>query len=128
MEKERVLSYDKRSLPLAKELRKKSTLSEVLLRNEIKYRKLLGYKFNRQKPIDHYIVDFFCKELMLAVEIDGCTHDFKVEKDKKRQKRLESLGIVFFRVSDIDVKQNIELVLKSLRDFVAEVAEIRKRK
>ncbi|HOO31524.1 MAG TPA: DUF559 domain-containing protein [Thermotogota bacterium] len=114
MEKERVLSYDKRSLPLAKELRKKSTLSEVLLRNEIKYRKLLGYKFNRQKPIDHYIVDFFCKELMLAVEIDGCTHDFKVEKDKKRQKRLESLGIVFFRVSDIDVKQNIELVLKSL--------------
>jgi very-short-patch-repair endonuclease len=92
MEKDKILSYDKRLLSLAKQLRKKSTLSEVILWNHIKGGKVMGYTFMRQKPIDHYIVDFFCKKLMLVVEVDGCTHDYKVEKDKKRQRRLESFG------------------------------------
>ncbi len=50
-----------------------------------------GYDFHRQKPIDNYIVDFFCNELMLAVEIDGDSHDYKIEDDEKRQKQMELL-------------------------------------
>jgi very-short-patch-repair endonuclease len=62
---------------LARELRNHSTLAEVLLWNQIKNKKLLGYDFHRQKPIDRFIVDFFCPDLMLAIEIDGASHGQK---------------------------------------------------
>jgi very-short-patch-repair endonuclease len=47
------------------------TLSEVLLWNELKSKQVLGYDFDRQRPIDNYIVDFYCKDLQLVIEIDG---------------------------------------------------------
>ena len=53
------------------------TLSEVLLWNELKQKKILGFDFDRQRPIDECIVDFYCKELMLAIEIDGASHNFE---------------------------------------------------
>lgn len=59
---------------LARELRKNSTLSEVLLWDELNKKKL-GFEFHRQVPIKNYIVDFFCHELMLAIEVDGSSHD-----------------------------------------------------
>ena len=58
-------------------LRKNSTLSEVLLWNELKGKKLMGIDFHRQKPIGNYIVDFFSPELRLVIEIDGITHAYK---------------------------------------------------
>lgn len=81
------------------------TLSEVLLWNEIK-NKQLGVRFSRQIPIDTYIVDFYCKELLLVIEIDGTTHTFEgqVAKDQIRQQKLESFGISFLRFDDLDVK------------------------
>ena len=88
-------------------MRKNSTLSEVLLWKYLKGKKTLGYDFDRQKPIDNYIVDFFCNELMLAIEIDGCTHNEKSEEDQRRQAKLESLGVRFLRFYDFDVKKNI---------------------
>jgi very-short-patch-repair endonuclease len=75
-------------------------------------------KFSRQVPVGNYIVDFFAPELMLAIEIDGSSHDEKVDKDLKRQKELENLGIIFFRVPDVDVKQNIDGVLEGLTTFI----------
>jgi len=59
-----------------------------------------GYDFDRQKPVDNYIIDFYCKELRLAVEIDGITHNEKMTNNRKRQDRLESLGIKFLRFTD----------------------------
>ena len=58
---------------------------------------MLGYDFDRQKPIGNYIVDFYCKDLLLAVEVDGISHyDEKVIlKDKIRQDELEILGVNF---------------------------------
>ncbi len=79
-------------------------MAEVLLWNQIKSKKLHDYQFLRQKPLDKYIVDFFCYELMLAIEIDGESHIKKIEEDQIRQQRLESLGIHFLRFSDHDVK------------------------
>jgi very-short-patch-repair endonuclease len=103
---------------MSRELRNNSTLAEILLWNHVKNRQIKGYRFLRQRPIDNYIVDFFCYELMLAIEIDGHTHDFKGHKDQTRQQRLESLGIRFVRFLDIDVKRNMEGVLKRLHECV----------
>jgi very-short-patch-repair endonuclease len=81
---------------------------------------MLGYDFDRQKPINNYIVDFFCNELMLAIEIDGISHDYKVVEDEMRQSKLESLGIRFLRFNDSDVKENIEGVVTSIRNWILE--------
>ena len=91
------------------------TLGEVLLWNEIK-NKRLGVRFNRQIPIDEFIVDFYCKDLQLAIEVDGKSHyyDDQPQKDKIRQERLESLGVEFIRFDDIDVKKNINWVVTEI--------------
>jgi len=104
----------------ARELRNNSTLSEVLLWNELKNKKLRGFDFHRQKPIDNYIVDFFCYTLMLAIEIDGISHGGKEEKDEKRQKGLEGLGIRFLRFDDLMIKRNIVSVLREIEIWIDE--------
>ena len=80
----------------------------------------MGYDFHRQKPIDQFIVDFYCYELLLAMEIDGRTHDYKVGADKERQRRLESLGVHFLRFRDVDVRQNVEGVVTVIRNWIEE--------
>ena len=89
----KILPYTSGLKSLAKKLRNNMTLSEVLLWNELKQRKMLGYDFDRQRPIDDYIVDFYCKELMLAIEIDGESHQNPevAAKDIIRQEELQSL-------------------------------------
>lgn len=67
----------------ARRLRKSGNLAEVLLWKELRAKKL-GVQFLRQRPIESYIVDFYCHRLQLAVEIDGVSHDSKVEKDAYR--------------------------------------------
>jgi epoxyqueuosine reductase len=114
----RRIYYNPKLTALARELRNNSTLSEVLLWGELKTGKMLGHDFHRQKPIDEFIVDFFCYDLMLAIEIDGSSHDNKVDYDKFRQKKLESLGIRFLRFDDLAVKQKIEFVLKDIRQWI----------
>ena len=95
------------------------TLSEVLLWNEIK-NKRLGLRFSRQIPIDEFIVDFYCKDLFLAIEIDGESHyhDDQPEKDITRQRRLESLGVKFIRFDDRDVKRNMSSVIIELTEKI----------
>ena len=87
-----------------------------------------GYDFHRQRPVDRYILDFFCVELMLAIEIDGCSHVYRddPEQDVVRQQRLESLGIYVMRFDDLEVKQNIEEVMDSISAWI-EVFEENKR-
>lgn len=114
------LPYDPKLKELAARLRKNSTLSEVLLWEQLKRGKMMGYDFHRQKPIDRYIVDFFCHDLMLAVEIDGCTHDFKYEQDQEREHRLKKLGIFVIHVQDKDVKTNMEGVVAFIKNWIAE--------
>jgi len=73
--------------------------------------------------LDNYIVDFFCYELMLAIEIDGDSHVDKVEYDQERQRRLESLGVRFLRFYDSDVKGNMDGVLKRIYSWIEENTE-----
>lgn len=95
------------------------TLGEIAIWREINNKKL-GVRFSRQIPIDQYIVDFYCKDLKLAIEIDGSIHfeEGRQEKDAIRQKRLESLGITVIKFSDTDVKDNLGLVLQEIKAVV----------
>ncbi len=118
----KVLPYNPALKELAKSLRKQGVLSEVLLWKKIK-NKTLGFEFHRQIPIDNYIVDFYCHELMLAIEIDGNSHlNTEVQiNDLKRQNILEKLGVVFIRFEDIDVKKNMNNVINSLQNKIEEL-------
>ena len=118
MQRKIIIPYNPKLKEIARRLRKGSTLSEILLWRYLKGKKMLGYDFDRQKPIDKYIVDFFCNELMLAIEIDGCSHNEKSEEDRIRQAKLESLGIRFLRFYDSDIKKNIQGVLWVIEDWI----------
>ncbi|MEQ9300482.1 MAG: DUF559 domain-containing protein [Cyclobacteriaceae bacterium] len=76
------LPYQKSLKEFSRYLRNNSTLSEVLLWQELRAGQIRGYKFNRQKPLDRYIVDFYCKKLNLVIEVDGSSHDSDYRKMK----------------------------------------------
>ncbi|MDR4499570.1 MAG: type I restriction endonuclease [Candidatus Scalindua sp.] len=118
----KIIPYNPKLKELARKLRKNMTLSEVLLWDQLKQKKMLGFDFDRQKPLDEYIVDFYCKDLILAIEIDGGSHDFKevYENDVVRQKRLESLGVRFLRFHDLDVKKNLNGVFRVIEHWIKE--------
>jgi len=96
------------------------TFGEVLLWNELKQKRMLGYDFDRQRPIDNFIVDFYCKDLQLAIEVDGNSHnsDEAKIKDGVRQKRLESLGVKFLRFDDEDMKKQMASVVKEIEFWI----------
>ena len=114
----KLLPYDPRLKTVARMLRNNMTLAEILLWNQLKQKRLLGYDFHRQKPIDEYVVDFFCPRLSLAIEIDGDSHEGKLEKDSQRQYDIEKFGIHFLRFPDEEVKQNLDGVLETIRLWV----------
>ncbi|MFH1195582.1 MAG: DUF559 domain-containing protein [bacterium] len=93
--KNKIIPYNHSLVEKARELRKDSTLTEIMLWNELKRKQVRGYDFHRQKPIDKYIVDFYCPKLQLAIEVDGESHYGNENKDEARQKRIESFGISF---------------------------------
>lgn len=93
------------------------TFEEVLLWNKLKQNQL-GVDFDRQRPIDNYIVDFYCKELQLAIKIDGSDHEW--EKDQVRQQKLESLGVRFLRFSNKNIKTDMSFVLNEIALFIEE--------
>ena len=117
------LIYDKNLKPLARNLRQSGNLAEVLLWKELKKKKL-GYQFLRQRPVNKYIVDFYCHTLNLAIEIDGVSHDSKVEADIIRQNMLELKGIRFLRFSDADVRYNIESVVREIKSSVSITSQL----
>lgn len=121
--KNKVILYNPDLKEKARLLRKQGILSEILLWKKIKGR-ALGVEFHRQVPLDRYIVDFFCHELMLAIEIDGKSHYFQEieENDIKRQEKLELLGVHFIRFSDKEVKQQMNGVLRALQNKIEELS------
>ncbi len=112
------IHYNPKLKILARSLRNRSTLAEVLLWNHLKARKMRGYQFMRQKPIDNYIVDFYCSKLQLIIEIDGFSHEFKFVNDIQRQRKLETLGLKILRFGNEDIKNNLEGVLYSIENWI----------
>ena len=81
---------------------------------------MLGYDFHRQKPLDQFVVDFYCHEIDLAIEIDGGSHesDEAQEKDAARQEHLESLGVKFLRFKESDVRMTMRTVLETIEHWI----------
>ncbi len=118
----KIIPYESHLKLLARQLRKNSTLSEVLLWNKIK-NKAFGVEFHRQVPLRRYIVDFYCHELMLAIEIDGSSHIGKEVDDILRQKELEADCVRFLRFDDLEVKKDMNGVLRKIEVWIAENKE-----
>jgi very-short-patch-repair endonuclease len=115
----KIIPYNPRLKEFARQLRNNSTQSEIKLWKRLRGKQMLGFDFHRQKPIDEYIVDFFCYELMLAIELDGLTHQWEEVyiKDLKKEKRITELGITVMRFSDSQVMNDIENVLRVIEDY-----------
>ena len=126
MERRQIIPYNPKLKEIARQLRNNSTLSEVLLWLELKGKKMHCHDFHRQKPIDNYIVDFFCHELILVIEIDGISHTWEevAVNDEIRQRKIESLGIQFLRFDDKEIKQNMSFVLNTIHDWIVEYEKI----
>ena len=103
----------------ARELRKAGNLCEVLLWKQLHKKKFKQYDFDRQKIIGDYIVDFYCGNCNVVIEIDGSSHDDKVEYDYKRDKYLERLGLVVIHILAKDVLNNLSGVMAMLNDHPA---------
>jgi len=110
--------YNQKLKDIAKELRKAGNLSEVLLWNNLKQKKMLDFDFTRQQIIGNYIVDFHCKKLNLVIEIDGESHDFKGKRDETRDMYLQSLGLFVLHFADLDVKKSMDKVLIQIENWV----------
>jgi very-short-patch-repair endonuclease len=111
------MPYNTSLKELSRANRKNPTKAESKIWNEIlKNDQLKGLRFNRQKPIDQYIVDFYCPELMLVIEIDGNSHAGKdsEEYDENRTIDLKQYGIRIIRYTNSQVLNDIEFVKKDL--------------
>ena len=73
-----------------------------------------GYKFLRQKPVDRYILDFYCSELNIAIEVDGSSHIKKKGFDKYRDQFLNQIGITTIRFTNEEIINNIKVVKSKL--------------
>ncbi|PVW16445.1 endonuclease domain-containing protein [Marixanthomonas spongiae] len=118
--KNKIIPYNPKLKEYARYLRKNSTLSEVILWKLIKNRSF-GVQFHRQVPLLEFIVDFYCHELKLAIEVDGDSHDYKYTYDASRQGLLESYKITFLRFTDLAVKKDMFSVELAIREKVMEL-------
>ncbi len=112
------LPYNPYLKVLLKEKRKARILGEVIFWKKVRAKKFYTIDFDRQRIIGNYIVDFYVKTLGLIIEIDGSSHDENEVYDSIRQKYLESLGLLVFRINDFDVRNNLGFVMKELEDFI----------
>jgi very-short-patch-repair endonuclease len=98
-------------------LRKSSTAAEAVLWTYIQNRKLFGKKFRRQSSVGPYIVDFYCPECRLVIELDGAPHFTpQVEEyEKRRTEYLEAAGLKVLRFENKAVRENIEFVLETIK-------------
>ena len=127
--KRRIIPYSPELKANARELRNNSTLGEILLWKQLRNKQICGYDFHRQKPLLNYIVDFYCTELNLVIEIDGQSHDFEevIKNDARRQSVLEEYDLHFirFRESEIrhDVGDAVWVIEKYIEEFEKKSAE-----
>lgn len=86
----------------------------------LRKRRLAGLHFRRQHPIGRYIVDFYCAEHRLVIEVDGETHHHRVEYDEVRTEWLESQGCRVLRFTNEEVRHNLEGLLAVVKTSIHE--------
>jgi len=112
----KIIPYNSNLKQLARKLRNDSPLGEVLLWNELKNKQFYGFDFHRQKPLLNYIVDLYCYELDLVIEIDGLYHNWEEQDDKDvlRDKELAAFGLTVLRFTEREVRKDMVNVLRTL--------------
>ncbi len=103
---------------LTRKNRANPTKAESIIWQEVLRYKKTGYKFTRQKPINRFILDFYCAELNLAIEIDGCSHESKKAYDNERDDFLKQIGIETIRFENDKILNNIELVKEKIKKIL----------
>lgn len=114
------IPYNPKLNERARDLRKNMTSAEKKIWNE--YLRKHEFTFQRQKVLNHYIVDFYCSELQLVIEIDGDTHftEEAIEYDKVRNDILNGYELVTLRFTNKDLFENIIGVSKRIEEFIDE--------
>jgi very-short-patch-repair endonuclease len=111
---------------LARSLRRDSTPSEKLFWKVLRGRSMAGYKFLRQHPVfyridrncvEFYIVDFYCSELKLIIELDGPIHEYHIEQDKERESKLKSRGFFILRIKNEELSE-IDPVIELIHETI----------
>jgi len=105
--------------PLARQMRHEPTPAEELLWQRLRNRQIAGAKFRRQHAVERFIVDFYCSEARLVIEIDGPIHDYTPAEDALRQEFLESLGLRVIRFANDEVQTGIERVIRQIKGALA---------
>lgn len=102
----------------ARELKRGMTKAEKSLWQELRGRKLNGLKFRRQHPFENYILDFYCAEKKLVIEVDGAVHDNDIQKenDEMRTERLKEFGVRILRFRNEVVQNDIKGILAQIID------------
>ena len=116
----KIIPYNPKLKEYARKLRKNSTFTEIMLWNYLKGKQMKGFDFDRQRPIDNYIVDFYCKDLQFAIEVDGESHYGNLKADKRREKRLNKLGVNVLRFDDMEIVYELDEVLKKIEQWIEE--------
>ena len=104
--------------PRRRELRSSLSTAEAALWTKLSRRQFLGSKFRRQYGADNFVIDFYCPELKLAIEVDGSQHFERQAYDAKRQQVIEQYGITFIRVSSFEVCKNMDGVLEYISNLI----------
>ena len=119
--KKRLRSFPE-SIQNARKFRKNPTAAERALWNALRDRKLCGWKFRRQHPVDQFALDFFCRGKSVAIEIDGAIHDHPdiAGHDSERAKLLSRMGITLLRFRNDQVMENLTDVLLEIRKAMEE--------
>ncbi|MFA6474733.1 MAG: endonuclease domain-containing protein [Patescibacteria group bacterium] len=112
------LSYDRKLRSIAEQFRDNATEAEQLLWKSLKGKRL-GYKFRRQHPLHGFIVDFYCYELMLVIELDGPIHQDQKERDSLRDITLSHHGFKTLRFSNEIVLTELHSVIKKIFDHTS---------
>ena len=104
----------------AKILRNNMTFAEKKLWEELKTKKMNGFRFKAQHPIHKYIADFYCHKVKLVIEIDGSVHENDVikERDDGRDFEMENFGLTILRFSNTQVINNIEEVITEIKKYL----------
>ena len=112
---------DRMATDRARRLRRDATDAEAAMWRLLRASQLAGAKFRRQRPIGPYIVDFICLKLDLIIEVDGVSHDARLDADARRERHLAEMGYEVLRFTNSDVLWDMDAVVLAIVNRVDEI-------
>jgi very-short-patch-repair endonuclease len=116
----KIIPYNTNLKQLARQLRNNSTPGEIKLWQELRNKQFHGHDFHRQKPLLNYIVDYYCAELELVIELDGRYHEAISDNDSERDSDFAKFNLTVIRFSEVEVMKDMFNVLRTLEAYLKE--------